>query len=91
MTQLGNSLLFHSSNFIVYLPTQLQQSIAMDTTSRGGRLDDDFISTDNHQGSPHSSEDSHSVGRLSDVSTCTGSNSGGGPDIFAKNFWKFRL
>ena len=43
----------------------------MDTASRGGRLDDDFISTDSHQGSPHSSEDSHDVSRLSDVSAHT--------------------
>lgn len=45
-----------------------QHSVAMDTASRQGRLDDDFVSSNDYQGSPHSNEDIHNVSRLSDVS-----------------------
>ena len=52
-----------------------QKSLSTETTSRGGNLDDDFVSSENDKGFPHNSDDAgplhstdnDSISRLSDV------------------------
>lgn len=53
--------------YVMYLLSSVQQSLSREeSTSRGARLDDDFVSNDDHQKSRQSS-DGHNISRLSDV------------------------